>query len=84
MTIHIFEAVKRTVARRHQLDHAFIGVRGDTWCLVEALPAAEVFFHIIGEFLQKGLNANGKNQLHHMINTDEWNNIEVRLRHHYS
>lgn len=84
MAVHIFEAIERAVARRHQLDHAFLGMRGHARRLVKILPATEIFLHITGKFLKKGLNADAKHQLHHMIDADERNDIEVRLGHHCS
>ncbi len=81
VAVDIFEAIERAVARRHQLDHAFAGVGRDTRGLVEIFPATEILFHVIGEFLQESLDADGKHQLHHVVDTDEGDDVEVRLGH---
>ncbi|MND59763.1 hypothetical protein D3C80_509660 [compost metagenome] len=81
MAVHIFEAIKRAIACWHQFDDAFIRMRSDARRLVELLPAAEIFLDHLGQFLEEGFDTHGEHELHHVIDTDEGNNVQLFIGH---
>ncbi len=83
VAVDIFEAVERPVARRHQLDDAFLGVRRDARGLVEDRPAAEVLFDGRGQLRQEPVDADLQHQLHHMVDADERHDVQFRISVHF-
>ena len=79
MAVDVFEAVELAVTRRHQLDHAIRAVGGDAWGLVEELPAAEVLLDIGRKIGEKPLHADRVHELHHVIDADEGNDVELAV-----
>ncbi len=81
MAVHVFEAIKRTVTRWHQLNDPFVRMRGNAWRLVELLPTAEIFLDHRSKFLEEGFDPHRKHKLHHVIDTDEGNNVQLFIGH---
>ena len=79
MAVDVLEAVELPVTRRHQLDHAIRAVGGDAWGLVEELPAAEVLLDIGRKIGEEALHADRVHELHHMIDADEGNDVELAV-----
>jgi len=71
MAVDVFEAIGCMIGGRHQLDHPFVGMRGDARGLVEAFPPAEILLDRICEFGQHRFDADVVNQPHHVLDTHE-------------
>ncbi|MCY1379010.1 hypothetical protein D9M69_666920 [compost metagenome] len=56
-------------------------MRSDARRLVELLPAAEIFLDHLGQFLEEGFDTHGEHELHHVIDTDEGNNVQLFIGH---
>ena len=77
MTVDIFEAIERAVAGRHQLDDAGFRMGADPRRLVEQFPAPEILLDIAHQFDHELLDAGPHHELHHVIDADEGDDVEI-------
>ena len=52
-------------------------MRGDARRLVKKFPALEVLFDESSKLGEEGLDTDVQNQLHHIIDTDEGNDVDI-------
>ena len=71
VAVDVLEGVALAVGRRHQLDHADLGMAGHAGRLVELGPAHEVGRQRIGQIAEKGLEAAFGHQVGHRGHVDE-------------
>ena len=71
VSVDILKTVEPFIGGRHQFDHPFCGMRGDTRGLVEMRPPPEILLNVAGQFDQEVVDACLKHEIHHVLDADE-------------